>query len=133
MSQELGMLEFYEKRKLKRRLYSWPIIALLALPVGYSVFVAWHAYLRERVAHANMLAAVAELERLKEREVTLGKEIDRLSSNRGVEQELRDKYEIGKPGERMIVLVNKEKEQKESSPPIKEKSFFRKVWEKVRW
>ncbi len=127
------MLEFYEKRKLKRVLYSRPVLIVLLIPVAYCMMVAWHAYLKEREAHANMLAATAELERLKEREATLDKEIERLSSERGVEEELREKYEVGKPGERMIVLIDKDKEQKDVSPPIKEKNFLGRLWEKFGW
>lgn len=127
------MLEFYEKRKLKRVLYSWPVLVVLLIPAVYFMTVAWHAYLKEREAHTNMLAATAELERLKERESILDKEIGRLSSERGIEEELREKYEVGKPGEHMIVLIDKDQDQKDVSPPIRQKGFFGRLWEKVKW
>lgn len=131
VSQWCGMLEFYKRRKLKRVIYSWPVLLLMLIPVGYFMTVAGRAYLKEREAHENMLAATAELGRLKERQTMLNAEIARLSSDRGIEEELRDKYEVGKPGEHMILLVDPDKAQQDSMPPIKEKSFFGKLWEKI--
>ncbi len=127
------MLEFYKKRKLKRVLYSWPVLFLMLVPFVYFTTVAWRAYLKEREAHANMLTATVELERLKDRQTMLNTEIARLSSDRGIEEELRDKYEVGKPGERMILLVDKEKPEKDSSPPVQEKGFLGSLWDKFGW
>lgn len=126
------MLEFYEKRKLKRLLYSKPVIIALCIPAVFLLSVTWNAYNKEREAYANMLTASAELDRLKEREATLSQEIERLSTQRGVEEELREKYEVGKPGERMIVLVDKAADKEPASPPIKSKGFFGRMWEKLR-
>lgn len=127
------MFEFYEKRKVKRLLYTWPVVVFLCIPVGYLVSVAWSAYAKERETSANTIAATTELEKLKLREVALQTELERLSTERGIEEEIREKFEVGKPGEHAIVIVDKDQEKGHDLPPIKAKGLFEKIRKKFGW
>ena len=70
-------------------------------------------YAKSTEAKEKRDLAMAELKRLEARETDLKTEISRLSSERGVEEELRDRYFVAKEGERVAVI------RTDSSPPSK--------------
>ena len=51
------------------------------------------------------MASSRELQNIQDREVFLNSEINRLSTDEGVEEEIRSKYSVAKPGEELIVIV----------------------------
>lgn len=62
-------------------------------------------YDKERETGLITAQKQAILDELKSREASLTAELDRLKTVRGIEQELREKYEVAKEGEKVIVLV----------------------------
>jgi cell division protein FtsB len=100
------MLGFWEKRSYRRFMYSRAsLVVILAVVVllGRAAFVM---YGKEREARRNAAAAAEELVAVKEREEYLEKEIARLETERGVEEEIRKKFRVVKEGEQLIVLVD---------------------------
>jgi len=57
----------------------------------------------------------------------LREEIERLSTERGIEQEVRSKFEVGKDGEEMIIIVDNPEDEGFSNKEIK-KTFWQKVF-----
>lgn len=103
------MLDFHEKRKLKFLLYSKPAAYLLfavALLLSWSVYERFD---REREMAARRYELEHKLEDLHVQAATLEGEVARLKSDRGIEEELRDRYEIAKEGERVVVVVGDER------------------------
>ncbi len=101
------MLEFYERRKFKRFLYSPLTVGLLCIPLYVLSNAAWNAYAKEREAAHLRSEVVRELAEVRERESYLTAELDRATSERGIEQEMRQKFDVGKEGEEIIVLVGR--------------------------
>jgi cell division protein FtsB len=100
------MLGFYQKRRLRRYIYSKSavtVLAVIALLVGSA---AWNALGKERDARVRKNVAAAELAELEAREELLQREIERLSSERGLEEEIRSKFDVGHEGERIIVVLD---------------------------
>ena len=108
------MLDFHERRRLKRTLYSKGVALLLLLLIFVLARGVWGVYSKEREAVRTAAQRAAELQELRAREVALAAELERVSTPRGVEGELREKYDLAKPGESMIVLIEPpaEKEKK---------------------
>jgi cell division protein FtsB len=104
------MFDFHQKRKIQSILYSKPFLVFLCLPVLFFVYVAWKAYATAEETSARRTELVAELGRLEERQKHLEEDIANLDDPRGVEAALRKRYEVGKAGEELIVLV-------EEAPP----------------
>ncbi len=105
------MLEFHERRKLKQFLYSkgmLVVLAALAVVLGNAV---WNIYGKEREAVARRLEREAELTDLTKRSGVLAAEIERLSTARGIEEEVRKKFEVAGPGEGVIILVEPPREE----------------------
>jgi cell division protein FtsB len=99
------MLDFHEKRKIKGFLYSRPtIIGLLVCAILLSSAV-YERFTRERAMAEKRDALVEELAELQARASVLETEVSRLTSERGIESEIRDRYEVVKAGEQVVILL----------------------------
>ena len=100
------MLDFHEKRKLRSFLYSKPAVAvLLAIAVLLSMSV-YERYQSERDMAAKRQELEGKLVALKNQAATLEEEVERLKSDRGIEEELRDRFEVAKSGEDIVIIVD---------------------------
>jgi cell division protein FtsB len=123
------MLEFQEKRKLKRFLYSK--IALVVLIIFIILFLneVIQVYKKQDTTVDNLSKTAASLESLKNREKILSTEIARLKTVSGKEEEIREKYGLVKPGEEVIVVVDRNSDS-DSTEPLVEKNFWQKI---INW
>jgi cell division protein FtsB len=122
------MIDFYEKRKLQGILYSRTFLVLLCIPVGFLTYVAWHAYTTAQETRERRLELAAELARLEDRTTTLEQDIANLDDPRGVEAALRKRYEVGKAGEELIVLVDDQKPTEQEVLPVHQPT----LWDKIK-
>ena len=125
------MFDFHEKRKIRALLYSKFVIALLLIPVGFLSFSVYERYQKERETAEKRAERQAELDELNTRASALEAKLHYLESKRGIETEIRDRYDAVKEGEKAIILVG---DGERNSPDIPEQeeetSFFRwlKFW-----
>ncbi len=80
------------------------VLAALAL---FAVRGAWDMYGKLREASASSVAAGRELASLETQEARMNADIARLSSARGVEGEMRERYGFARPGEGVIHVVDR--------------------------
>lgn len=99
------MREFQRKRKIRRFLYSRFTRLLLLVVLALLVQALWGAYGRERENKTNLLRAREELAALQARAESLEEKLIRLKSPEGVEAEIREQFQVAKPGEKMVVVV----------------------------
>jgi cell division protein FtsB len=116
------MLGFYQKRKLKRYLYSKPTLAVLAVIALLFGNAAWSALGKERDARIRKNSTLAELASLEARELMLKEEIERLSTKRGIEEEIRSKFDVGLEGEKLIVVLDAKEDQ--TGEDMQKKGFW---------
>ncbi|MEK7589985.1 MAG: septum formation initiator family protein [Patescibacteria group bacterium] len=120
-------MDFHEKRKFKRLLYSKITLIILGLIVIWLSFVVWSMYEKERDTRLKRIEQREILNELEGRESSLREEIERLSTERGIEEEVRSKFEVGKDGEEIIIIVdNPEGENAEKKET--EKTFWQKMY-----
>ena len=100
----LRTLDFRERTKLRRFLYSKPTILLVFILSLLSLHGAWGMYQKSKDAIANRDKAVAETAALMAREKELHADINRLSSSRGQEEEIRNRFMVAKEGEKVIIV-----------------------------
>jgi len=109
------MFSFHEKRKLRQIVYSrLAIVVLLGLVVFLGMQV-WDVFQKERSTHTNKKQQERELSELREREGVLRKEVERLETESGLESEIREKFEVGREGEGLIIVINPLEENAASS------------------
>lgn len=101
------MREFQEKKKIRKVLYSKSFVVLLVVFVFIGARAVWGVLAKERESARNTAEAASELKKLEDRHILLSSELKRLRTDEGIEEEIRSKYSVSKPGENLIVLVNK--------------------------
>lgn len=101
------MMEFQEKRRVKKALYSKITLVLLLFLLFIILRGVWGVYQKQKYTKDNLEKVEDNLAELKEREERLSAEIDWLKTENGMEQEIREKYGLVKPGEEVIIIVDK--------------------------
>jgi cell division protein FtsB len=96
----------YEQRRDPTRLM-WRRLAaaMLLIVVAISVRGVWGVYKKAQESYALRVEAEAKLNDLKQREAELRADISLLSTDRGVEEQLRERYDLGKDNEGVVVIV----------------------------
>ncbi len=60
---------------------------------------------KERETSRNKSLELNKIDELRKREVTLSSEIDKLNTPEGIETSVRDKFQVVKPGEKEVLIV----------------------------
>jgi cell division protein FtsB len=100
------MREFQGRNKYKRILYSKGAAVVLGIFILLVSRATWGVYKKEQESAANTIRAQSELKKLQDRETLLDSELTRLQTDAGIEEEIRSKYSVSKPGENMIIIVD---------------------------
>lgn len=122
-----GMFTFYERRKLRRVLYSKPAVVVLLLIAVFLGNAAYNAWDKASIAKNKRMEVAAELGVLQAREAMLRERIAYLETDKGKEEELRKQFDVGKEGEYAIVVVEKEANVPLDANRDTEKSFFERI------
>lgn len=100
-------------RIIQNKRKSWyhsPILAVfLGLLTIWGGVVVVKTYLKYREARALRNQYQAELESLQAKQTELNGKIGELSTERGIEAEVRNRYRVVKPGESLVIVVDEEK------------------------
>jgi cell division protein FtsB len=100
------MREFQDRQKNRRRLYSKTTIAILVILLILMARSTWNIYQKEQESQQNKLEANKELAVVQARHDLLQSQINRLQTPAGQEEEIRQKYQVAKPGEDMVVIID---------------------------
>ena len=123
------MFEFYEKRRIKRFIYSKGFFGVLGVVVLLMSYAAYGAYEKMQGTIERSAALSAQVAELQGRAISLEEDIERLNDPRGIESELRSRYEVGWEGEEVIVLVEDEVvEPEEKLEAVEEEGFWSKIF-----
>lgn len=100
------MIDFQQKRKINRIIYSkfsFVILFILVILLGKST---WDIYQKSKISSDNFNETKKEYDSLKARKEMLDSEINRLNTDSGTEEEIRSKFNVAKPGETVVVVIN---------------------------
>jgi len=118
------MLDFKKRNKSWRSIYQKIFIFILAVMVIFLGNASWNAYQKYKVAKGNRDNAAAELGKLYEREEKLKEDTDLLKTQEGIETLLRQRFNIAKEGEGVVVIVDKEDEEKTKQADLSKDTSF---------
>ena len=100
------MLSFQQKRLLRRVVASRMMQVMLILIL---VLAGYSAYGRYSIAMemANRQETVAhELAELEERRASLVEEVSYITSERGIEAEMRRQFDVAREGEQVVIIID---------------------------
>ena len=80
---------------------------------------------KERETTKKKELILSQIETLRDREESLSKDIAKLKTEEGIEETIRDKYQVVKEGEKMVVIVDQEKKEEiVIDESVKDHSFW---------
>ena len=84
-----------------------PILAVfLVIILFWGLFVVYRMYLKNREAVALRNQFRSELNALNQKQEELSGKISNLSTDRGLEAEVRNRYRVIRPGEQLVIVVD---------------------------
>lgn len=99
-------------RLMKRRLLLLGLLLLIAIAVRG----VWGVYAKLQESRVLRQEAESQLANLQAREANLRADISKLKSERGVEEVLREEYELAREGEGVVVIVQPQETKSEPIP-----------------
>lgn len=99
------MIEF--KRKKENNFWHSPFVLFLIF--GFLVLFAYNTaglIKKERETAKNKMIALGKIDELHQKEEFYNNEINKLNTSEGVEKLARSKFQIAKPGEKVVSIIN---------------------------
>jgi len=100
------MQKFQAHRRARRIIYSWPSLVILFVIMLVLAKATWGAYGKYTLARDNLADVRREHDSLEGRKETLSREIARLKTQEGVEEQIRRNFQVAKPGEDLVVVTD---------------------------
>ncbi len=122
------MRNFQQKRGWRNIIESWPVIILLCLFLAVFTWGVVGFMGKMSATRENRRVAENKLAELQSERTRLSTEIANLKTERGVEENIREKFGLGKEGEDLIVVVDDQTKPVES--PV-EQGWFASFWDKL--
>ncbi len=125
------MKEFQERFRWRRIFFSKFTLILLTGILMFFVYSAAKVYLRSREAVKVNEMAQKEIDDLKAKKEELEASVNRMQTKTGAEEEIRNKFMVQKPGEKIVVIVN-EGVKNDNLPANVPLGFFQKIWQFIK-
>jgi len=124
------MREFQEKRKFKKLIYSGWLQIFLGIVLLALIFPTVKVYKKSRISAGKAEEIKEEMAKLEKRNAELAAEAARLESESGEDGEIRKRFDVAKPGEKIIVIVDKAGEDVKINGAENNVGLFSQIW---RW
>ena len=90
----------------EKAVFAWGGFLLLLVAIFFLGRASYGMYEKSRIAADQRMANLKELSDLEARKASLEEQVAKLSTPRGVEEELRNRYQVGKEGEQAVMVVD---------------------------
>jgi cell division protein FtsB len=105
------MFDFHEKRKIRSIVYSRPVVGLLVVLTLMLSTSVYHRYTVATEMKQKLVEREQELEGLRQRAQLLESKVQYMQDDRGIEEELRNRFDVVKEGEQVIILIDPEEKE----------------------
>jgi len=104
------MNEFRQKRDFNKKIFS-PISVAVALIIAIILIIStFKIYIKSRNVQTKNDKMAQELADVEKRKAALEAEAAKISTESGLEEEIRDKFSVKKPGEEVLTIMEKRPE-----------------------
>jgi cell division protein FtsB len=100
--------------------------------LGFLVFSTAKVYLKSREVISKSNEIKKELAELEKRKAELEKDVNQLNTESGLEEEIRKNLNVQKPGEKVLVIIDKNAENVKIDSESASANFFLKIWQWVK-
>jgi cell division protein FtsB len=99
------MRKFESQKQIKSRIYSRTTLVVLLVLIILIAKGVFTLYLRNSESVTARENAEMKVKDLRDRKQLLSSEIEKLNQDDGVDQEIREKFNVIKPGENVVLIV----------------------------
>ena len=117
------MAEF-KKKKTNSFWHSPLALGILFCVVVLFIYSMVGLIQKERETAQKKSLILDQIDTLHKREVVLNNDISKLETDEGVEETIRDKYQLAKPNEKMVIIVDDQKEPAQTPEEKNDHSFW---------
>jgi len=117
------MRKFQEKNKFKNFMRSKPVLVLLTIILIAFVWNIVNLTIKLEDTYKNKKIEQEKISDLENRKAKLSTDIDKLNTDKGKEEAIRENFGMVKEGEQVIVVVD-DKNQTTDEPKSENKGFF---------
>jgi len=121
------MVDFQQKKNIRKVMYSRITIFIFFIIVIFLVREVYDIYKKERMSAKSVASVEENYNDLKNRQNMLKSEIERLNTDKGIEEEIRSKFSVAKPGETVVVVIDSSSSTSTDSESV-EKGFWNKIF-----
>ncbi len=100
------MRELQKKQLLKKRMYSIPVLMLLLVVVLLTLRGTWIVLEKRAESIKYVKALEAKSKTLEERKSELDQEVDYLETEAGIDEEIKERFNVAKIGEKVVIIVD---------------------------
>ena len=100
------MLEFQQKRKFRKIMYSRTALIVLCLVAVIFIRATWNVYEKEQMSEEYVTQAQSQLDKLSAKKEAISGAVSALGTDKGIEAEIRRKFRVVKDGEQIAVIVD---------------------------
>jgi cell division protein FtsB len=120
------MIEYQQKMRMKRKLYSKPVLVALVIIFLLLLNSTWNVYKKKVESEKNLAALQNNYDSLQVRQKELSANIDKMNTQAGIEQEIMSKFSVAKNGENVAIVVASDSNATDT--PVYNPGFFEKIW-----
>jgi cell division protein FtsB len=121
------MVDFQQKKNIRKVMYSRITIFIFFIIVIFLVREVYDIYKKERMSAKSVASVEENYNDLKNRQNMLKSEIERLNTDKGIEEEIRSKFSVAKPGETVVVVIDNSSSTSTDSESV-EKGFWNRIF-----
>jgi cell division protein FtsB len=100
------MIDFQQKKQFKKIIYSKIFFVIFIILIFFLGRATYNIYNKSKLSYDNYIIVKRDYENLKDRKGMLVSEINRLKTDSGIEEEIRDKFNVAKPGETVVTVIS---------------------------
>ncbi len=100
------MRELERRHRFKKRIYSIPSLILLAIILLLSLRGTWSIMNKKLESEQYVQNLERESQQLEERQKSLEEDINYLSTEEGIDEEIKERFNVSKAGERVVIIVD---------------------------
>lgn len=100
------MIDFQQKKKINKIMHSKVFFFVFLIIIIFLGRSTYDIYKRQQLSATNYAGVKKNYDGIKERKEMLESEIERLKTDTGVEEEIRSKFNVAKPGETVVTIID---------------------------
>lgn len=121
------MIPFQEREKARKIMYSKVSLLILFVVLIIVGRGAWSAHKKAETARSERNIALRHITQLETRNADMLASLEHFKNDSGIEEEMRQKYTVARPGEEIVVVVDDDVKKGKNSEAVDKKSLWQRI------